>query len=89
MLYARFEIEKRRYELREKSVPIVVLARYANHDDELVYAPKSRIVVEAEYEDEIVTAPMMRILVPAWVFRKAGVYASDAAGFVELVEIAQ
>lgn len=86
MMYARLEIEKNQFELREKSVPVCVLARYSNHDDTLIYAPKSKIIVEEEYNDDICTSKMIRILVPTWVFRKSGVYASDACGFVEIIE---
>lgn len=92
MKYARIEITKKRWEMREKSVPIVIFSQYRNVDDDLVYAPKSRIIVEKEWtekmggvENEFI-CPKVQILVPAWVFVKNGVNAWNADTFIEFVE---
>lgn len=85
MKYARIEISKKRWEMREASVPIVVFARFANQDDEVIYAPKSQIIIEKEFAGMSKT-PRMIILVPMWIFAKKGVKAWNADTFIDMIE---
>lgn len=85
MKYARFEINKTSWELREKSVAIGIQSVYRNVEDAVVYAPKSRIIFEKENEHEY-TLPTVQILIPVWVFTRNGYRVTNAFGFIEIIE---
>lgn len=87
MKYARIEISKKVFEKREKSVPITIFARFSNQSDEVISAPKSKIIIEREYQDGIVSTPRMQILVPMWIFARNHIMVTDVDGYIELVEV--
>lgn len=87
MKYARIEISKKVFGKREKSVPITIFARYTNLDDYVIYAPKSKIIVEKEYQDGITKIPRMQILVPMWIFVRDNIMVTDVDGYIEVVEV--
>ena len=85
MTYARIEVDKDVFEKREKSVAIVVAKKYGN--DVVVYAPKSRIIVESEREVPMtVNQVKVQILVPCWVFTKNFCYPTEAYGYITQIE---
>ena len=61
MQYARIEVEKSIFDAREKSVALETI--YG-----MVYAPKSKIIVEGERKPHMATNTFVQILVPCWVF---------------------
>ena len=85
MTYARFEVDKDRFNALEKSVPIQVVSKYGH--ETWVYAPKSRMIVEAERTMPMTNNQVMvQILIPYWVFKKNSCFPSDGTGYIESVE---
>ena len=86
MKYARIDVQKEVFEAREKSVPLEMIFRGINGNN-ILYAPKSRIIVEGEYKPHRATNTFVRMLVPCWVFASKGLNPSQVAtGFIECVD---
>lgn len=86
MKYARIDIQKEVFEAREKSVPLEMVFRGVNGSD-ILYAPKSRIIVEDEYKPNRATNKFVRMLIPFYIFTNKGFNPSQVAtGFIECVD---
>jgi hypothetical protein len=86
MKYARIDVQKEVFEAREKSVPLEMI--FGGIDGcNIMYAPKSRIIVECEYKPHRATNTFIRMLVPCWVFSSKGLNPSQVAtGYIECVD---
>ena len=79
MQYARIEVRKEVFEAREKSVQLETIFG-------VVYAPKSKIIVESERTPELATNSFIQILVPCWVFWNKNLNPRQlTAGFIEQI----
>lgn len=86
MKYARIDIQKEVFDARGKSVPLEMVFRGVNGSD-ILYAPKSKIIVEDEYKPRRATNIFVRMLVPCWIFNSKGFNPSQVAtGFIECVD---
>lgn len=87
MRYERIIIDKAIFEAREKSVPLEMLFR-GNDGRGIVYAPKSKIIIEGEEERaKYQSNTFLKILVPTWVFTSKGLNACQITNgiYVEYV----
>lgn len=82
--YARIEMSKKRFDRKEKSVAVNV-DRW--NGSEVVYVPKSKIIVESVGMVEGYEMPRVTFLAPTWIFTRKCLYATNADGFQEIVEI--
>lgn len=78
MRYVRLEVEKTVFDAREKSVAL-------DGPFGAVYAPKSKIIVEAERKPAMATNTFVQILVPLWVFANKTINPIYITGYIEQI----
>lgn len=78
MYYARFEVDQRVFEAREKSVHLEGI-----FGD--LYVPKSKIIVESERTPDMATNTFIQFLVPSWLFWNKTFNPVQFTGFIEQI----